>query len=464
MQRLIIYTLMIFCICLSSSGIGYAQQVENSMGEPPDQAAPVSEDEFPVVDDFPLEEDFAIDDEMLSSEEESVDDSFPLTTEVNLTFTGVGRLINDDSRMNPDNTIQDLEEGEVSFEADLTVSDYLNEQQTLRWLFKSYSFYSSEKDVNDERINTTRIDELFADWKLGSHFISLGKRRINWGHAMAFNPANVVVPPRDPLNPNQETEGQPVAWLSLSQDFGSLDLFFTRDFDKDWNSDLNRWGARLGVYVGEFDFSLYYFDSEPYDDERDYERMYGVSFSTNLTAGMTLYSEIAGFEHNYRNYYDSSGTGKLNDEFYVQGVIGSYIILDPESFLSFLNGDASLTLEAYYDGGGYSESERKNYFDTLDQGLQEGDPSVLGDYRFTGMSHYYLLFTYRNSFKERYTTELSGLISQDASFSVQSQLTYNLSDYYSLTAKLTHNQGGDDTEFGNASISDAFEISIDINF
>ncbi len=452
MKRCIIYGLLIFSVVLSYNGMVFAQ--ESTTGE----------DELPLIDDLPFDEDFPLDDDMLSASEERADDSLPLMTEVSLTFSGAGRLINDGSRMNPDNDIQDLEEGAVSFEVNLTVSDYLNERQTLRWLFKAYGFYSDELNDNDERINVTRIDEMFADWKAGDLFVNLGKRRINWGHAMAFNPVNVIVPPRDPLNPNQATEGQPVAWLNFSRNFGSLDLFFTRDFDKDWNSDLNRWGARLGLLAGEFDVALYYFDGEPYEGDRDYERLYGASFSTNLRAGITLYSEIAGFEHNYRNYYDSDGSGAQNDELYLQGVVGSYITIDPESFLSFFNGDAGLTVEAYYNGGGYTESERKNYFDALDQVLQQGNSSVLGDYRFTGMNRFYGLFTYRNSFKERYTTELSGLFAQDISFSLQSQLKYNLSDYYSLTAKYTHNQGGDNTEFGNASVSDSVEVTLDINF
>ena len=463
MKRYITYAVLIFYICLNNTEIVLAQETgKNVPGHPQNETTSPNEDELPLVDDFPLEEDLPLDEESL--ELESLDDMLPLTTEVNLTFTGQGRLINDDSRLNPDNTIQDLEEGEGTFETHLMVSDYLNEKQTLRWLFKGYGFYSSETNDNDERLNVTRIDEVFADWKGGDGFLSLGKRRINWGHAMSFNPVNVVVPPRDPLNPNQETEGHPVVWLNFSRNFGSLDLFFTRDFDKDWHSDLNRWGARLGLLLGEFDFSFYYFDSEPYQDDRDYERMFGGSFSTNLSAGITLYSEVAGFNHNYRQYYDSESTGILKDEFYVQGVVGSYIILDPESFLSFFNGDAGLTLEAYYNGGGYSQSERKNYFDALDQALQQGNPSVLGDYRFTGMNQFYGLFIYRNSFKERYTTELSGLIAQDTSFSAQLQLTYNLSDYYSIKTKYTHNQGGNDTEFGNAPVSDQFEAMFDIHF
>ncbi len=458
MKQLIIYGIALWCLCLFSVEIALAQNIQDTDNDSTNESNPFAADES-------ADEDFLFEDEQFSSsEEESYGESFPLMTEVLLYAYGEGRLLNDDSRINPDNAIQNLAEGAISFEAHLTVSDYLNDKETFRWLFKSYGFYSNEENSNGDWTNVTRIDELFGDWKGGNLFLSVGKRRINWGDAMAFNPVNIIVPPRDPLDPNQETEGQPVAWGSLGYNFGTLDLIYTRDYDKEWSSDLNRWGARLGVVAGKFDASLYYFDGEPYQDGRSYERMLGLSFSSDLRAGITLYSEIAGFDRSYRNYYDSEGTASLKDELYLQGVIGSYIILNPEFPLSFLNGDANLTLEAYYNGAGYSETERKNYYNALDGDLREGNAAMLNDYRYTGMNQYYLLANYRNSFKERYTTLLSGLAAQDSSYSLQAELRYILSDYYLLSAKFVHNQGGKDTEFGNDPLFNVFECKLEIAF
>jgi len=39
-----------------------------------------------------------------------------------------------------------------------------------------------------------------------------------------------------------------------------------------------------------------------------------------------------------------------------------------------------------------------------------------------------------------------------------------LSDYYLFSAKLIHNQGEKDTEFGNAPVSDLLELKIEIAF
>ncbi len=400
--------------------------------------------------------------------------SAQIATEVYLKFAGRWSLLDETSHLNPRNEILDLGKGAADVEARVTVSDYLNDGKSVRVLFKGYSFYSSDTDAGSNRRNLARVDELFADWKADNWFLSVGKRRINWGTAMAFNPVNVIVPPRDPLNPKLETEGQPVAWLSFNRSAVTTDLFFTRNYDKDWNSDLNRWGARVGVMIGDWDVSAYYFDGQAYRptaetaggvrDGRDYERMLALTLSGNLFAGVTLYSEIAEFSHSGRQYYGADRVGKLKDQSYVQAVVGSYIVLSPESFLSFFNGDASVTLELYFNGEGYTPSERNNYFEALDQVLSGGNPAVLADYRFAGMNRFYVLASYRNTFKERYTTELTGLLSQDRSFSLQAQIQYNLSDYYTARAKFTHNQGGSQTEFGNAPVSDAVEFSFDVNF
>ncbi|GAK51108.1 hypothetical protein U14_02350 [Candidatus Moduliflexus flocculans] len=387
-----------------------------------------------------------------------------LTSEVEIELHSAAWLRNDNSRLNPENSIQDLDAGEAFIEAHLSVSDEFNDAQTMRWLLKTYGLYATLTDSSGNRKNVTRIDEAFIDWKGGDWFVNIGKRRVNWGHAMAFNPVNVIVPPRDPRNPEQTTEGQPVLWGSYGWNSGSLNLYYTRDFDQNWESDLNRWGARLNIVEGEFDGSFYYFDGEPYRDGRDYERLFGVSFSANLLAGATLYAEAAGTRHNYRNYYDANGLAAQHDHVTVQAVIGSYILIDPESVLSFWNGDANVIVEAYYNGSGYSEKERKQYFEALARAFQRGDSTVLEDYELTGMNQFYALATYRNSFKERYAFELTGLLAQDWSVSAQAQIEYALSDYIKLTAITRHNQGSDDSEFGNAPIANTIECQLEINF
>ncbi|MBI5207410.1 MAG: hypothetical protein HY934_06415, partial [Candidatus Firestonebacteria bacterium] len=71
-----------------------------------------------------------------------------------------------------------------------------------------------------------------------------------------------------------------------------------------------------------------------------------------------------------------NGTCEINDKRYIKGVVGSYIVLGPESFLSFFNGDANLTLEAYFNGSGYARQERKNYFEALDHALPISNEAI----------------------------------------------------------------------------------------
>ena len=397
-----------------------------------------------------------------SPSELSEGDSPVLTkTESTLYWNFEGRTVNNNSRVNPGNNVTYF--GSVSnyYQLYFTASSYLNSNKDLRVLFKTYNFAEFQ---SKEVVSLSRLDELFTDYDGGSWIASIGKRRLNWGQALAFNPVNVIVPPRDPLNRYQETEGQPMAWLRKGNDLSTMDLVLSRDFDAAWNSSLNRWGGRLASAIKKGDFAFYLYDGDQYSNGDPYERMLGFSFSSVVRDGVTLYSEIANFGHNYRNYYNSASVAEKKEKPYFQGVIGSYLILPPTSFLSFLNGEANLILEFYHNGQGYDEQERKNYYTALDQTLAVGNPSVLGDYQFTGMNQNYFLFNYSNSFLDIYTLRLRVLLAQDGS--IYSTLTdeINLSDYFTVIPQFSHVTGDRNSEFGNNPLSNIFKLSLRANF
>ncbi len=135
MKQFIIYGIALCCLCLFSVEIALAQKIQDTDNDSTNESNPFAENELTDDEDFLFE-----DEQFSSSEEENYGESFPLMTEVLLYAYGEGRLLSDDSRINPDNAIQNLAEGAISFEAHLTVSDYLNDKETFRWLFKSYGF------------------------------------------------------------------------------------------------------------------------------------------------------------------------------------------------------------------------------------------------------------------------------------------------------------------------------------
>lgn len=379
-----------------------------------------------------------------------------IKVEGSLFLRSVYNNLNQDSRVNPGNRVMQLDKQSPVFETRLTASQHLDEAQQWRWLLKGFASNASYIDQYGMQNQGGRVDELFVDWKGADWFANLGKRRINWGHAQGFNPVNVVVPPRDPSNPGRETEGQPILWVNNVGSAGSVDVIATRNYDRNYASDQNRWGVKWGYTGAKSDYALYYFDGERYRDGRSYEQMLGASFSADAYPGVTAYMETARFGNNYRNRYDAGGAIIQNSGAYWQTVAGSTLNL---------GGKRNLVAEYFRNDQGYSAAERLNYFQAADLQLAGGLPTgIPRDYKLTGMNRDYLLVRYQDEWRERYTGEVSVLAAADRSYSLRAQGNYAISDYYELRLVLLQNRGERDSEFGNSPVSNALELSLGANF
>ncbi|MBI3480032.1 MAG: hypothetical protein HY016_06710 [Nitrosomonadales bacterium] len=377
-------------------------------------------------------------------------------TEGSLFLKSVYNNLNLDSRINPGNRVMLLDQQRQIFEARLTLSQHLDEAQQWRWLFKGFASIASYIDQYGMTNQGGRVDELFVDRKGAGWFANLGKRRIVWGHAQGFNPVNVVVPPRDPTNPSRETEGQPMLWVNKASGAGALDVIATRNYDRNYASDQNRWGVKLSHAAAKSDYALYYFDGSRYRDGRAYERMLGGSFSADVYPGITVYLEAARFADNYRNYYDATGASFFKNGAYSQTVAGSTLNL---------GGKRSVAVEYFRNEPGYSEAERLNYFQAADQQLSGGPATgIANDFRLTWMNRDYLLVRYQNEWRERYTLDASALLAGDNSHLLRAQGNYAISDYYELRIVLLRYQGSHDSEFGNNPVRNALELWLGANF
>jgi hypothetical protein len=379
-----------------------------------------------------------------------------IKTEGSMFFRSIFNNLRQESRINPGNRAMQLEEQRHVLESRLTLSDHLDQAQQWRWLFKGFASNASYRDQDGVLRDEARTDELFVDWKGEGWFANLGKRRINWGHAQGFNPVNVVVPPRDPANPGLETEGQPMLWVNRVSGADAVDVIATRNYERNYTGEQNRWGGKWSHAAAKSDYAIYYFDGAPYLDGRSYEQMLGGSFSADVFPGVTVYMEAARFSNNYRSYYDTSGTAVAKNAAYWQAVAGSALNL---------GGKRRIGVEFYRNEQGYSETERLNYFQAVDQQLASGLPTgILRDYKVTGMNRDYLLLSFQDEWRERYTLDLSALVAADSSYALRAQANYAISDYYELLIVLLHNGGTRDTEFGNNPLSKVLEFWIGANF
>ncbi len=381
--------------------------------------------------------------------------------EVRFQATQEASEVNTSSRLNPDGQLLDIEPSKRTIELDLGLSDYLDEEGAFRWMFKGYGSAIYEKGAEeDQSSDRLRIDELFLDGSAGDWFISAGKRRNSWGPALAFNPVNAVVPPRDPLNPDDQREGQPMLWLNYADDIVTLDLIMTRNTDRNWYGEYLRWGSRLSFLMGAWEIGFFYFDGEEYKDNTEYNTMTGLSLSGNFLDNATLYLEAARYSQNPRNYYLESGLTDNRKEVVVKTAAGSMITLD---------GNTALMIEIYHNSGGYTSIERENYFKAVDSALDPfPDPTKLGvfnDFQFSEMNRNYLLVSFRKSeIWEKYSYNLQCMMAEDGSATSEIQGAVNLSDYYKLSSSIIRYSGDENSEFGNNLVSSQLELVISASF
>ncbi|MBU2512340.1 capsule assembly Wzi family protein [bacterium] len=371
------------------------------------------------------------------------------------------RTINKEARYNPNNELLDLKESRQTLESSLTLSDYLNNSESLRWLTKLYGYRLFESDLEEgEDSDEFRFDELFVDWSARNWFLSLGKRRLNWGPALAFNPVNVVVPPRNPLSPDQQTEGHPLFLISYSTDLITMELIATRNYDREWYGQYSRWGTRFALVLDEMDFGLYCFNGEQYEDGSEYAQLLGVSYSGNFLSDSTLYLEAASFSQNERNYYDKSGELIIKKETVYKAAIGSNTTID---------GNTSILFEYYYNSAGYNEEERKNYFKKVDSILTPYPDTtqfgVFDDFQFSEMNRNYLLISFRKSdIWEKLEIVLQLLAAEDGSSIAEFEGDYNLSDYYKILTSLKAHNGDQNSEFGNSQTTAELKLGLSASF
>lgn len=392
-------------------------------------------------------------------DEESLEDSPTTRVGGKAEATLRHRALNQSSKINPDNRISELNTSKKTVDVSLQLSRYLDNEESFLWLAKINSSRTYEDDArkNDNDDDSMRFDELYLSWTKNEWIVSLGKTRNSWGPALAFNPLNVVVPPRDPLNPDQASEGHPMLFVNYEGPF-SADFIVSQDFDREWNGEYNRWGARLSFLVSNVDFGFYFYDGEADKDDVKYNQMVGFSFSSNFIESATIYIESARFLENRRNYYNELGATFQEDENATETVVGSSIAID---------GTTLIILEAFHNSTGYTKDQRKNYYQAVDARLNSSstDHSLLDDYQFGRMNqNYFLLSLNKSQIFDKYSFELQALIAEDGSANSEISGTYEISQNYLLATALTQNSGNETSDFGNNPVATDFSLSISYEF
>jgi hypothetical protein len=256
------------------------------------------------------------------------------------------------------------------------------------------------------------VSELYALYHLNEHLnFTLGKKRIVWGPGFAFNPTDILNPPKDPTDPTFQRSG---AWLArvelpyekftislvaaakVLRTYGGLPgafLYYPDYPSSEQKAVLDATkatyskpdtdphfaaAARVYALLADTDFNLFYFFTNKYNDAFDHKSRFGASAS-HVFGALEVHFEGT-LQFGKSNVYANPDCVKdlnalLTCGLAVQaGTAASTSIADASRTRDWtlvpkvvvgpryqFDNNAILSLEYYYNGEGYDWYEFRDY-------------------------------------------------------------------------------------------------------
>jgi len=381
-------------------------------------------------------------------------------------------------------SLQEILEGNIQLKINIGSKLFIYSDVSLiyqnGWLFYDKDGMGGRVKIDDHDVATLRPfvvpSELFVSLTPKPWLnLLVGKKRIIWGSGLAFNPTDLINPPKDPTDPNFQRAGQWVARIELPfEKFTFTTLFApqvlyqqnglpfammkypdypladgTKPADDSYHYLL---AARLYLLLFNTDINLFYFFSNKYNDSFENTSRFGGSFSRYFFTDYELHVKAlfqVGSGKLYPNHQCANGglcnpqtalfASKLSDgNLYPRVLVGGRTQFRDESTLS---------LEYYYQSDGYSAQEFEDYLRLLSRAQMAGispagqpaggtNGSVPQRFTFDPLRRHYLIVSYnkpkiRDDFSVGATliaglTDLSGTLSPTVSWNAQEWLTLSL--------------------------------------
>lgn len=347
------------------------------------------------------------------------------------------------------------------------------------WLFYDKDGSGGRTRIDDHDVPTLRPtiipSELYVSVSPRPWLnILLGKKRIIWGSGFAFNPTDLINPPKDPTDPNFQRAGQWVARIELPFEKFTISTLFapqvlyqqnglpfammkypdyaladgTKPADDSYHYLL---AARLYLLLFNTDINLFYFFSNKYADAFENTSRFGISLSRYFFTDYELHVESlfqVGSGKNYPNHACAS-EGICNP----QTVYSPSKLSDGNVYPRILVGgrtqfrdESTLSLEYYYQSDGYSALEFEDYLRLVSRAQMAGistlgqttgaNGSIPQRFTFDPLRRHYLILSYnkpkiRDDFAIGATliaglADLSGTFSPTFSWNAQEWLTLSL--------------------------------------
>jgi hypothetical protein len=277
------------------------------------------------------------------------------------------------SLLNPDGIFDsDIREIEDTIRLNINADAQVAEKAKVA-IRSEYSFVPTDPS----KTHRVTLDEAFLDIELAEYlFLKTGKQRIAWGTGFAWNPADVINPPKNPQDPRRQKEGITSVKALYSVGFLSVTGVLVPDVPA---SD-PRTGevtppkieniaaaGRMAALLFDFDWSLIFRAA------KDRRAVFGADFSGILFGEAEIHGEAAARQGSDR-YYIKGGRFELRPDFKpddlfqpAQTKVGS-----KDVFPKFVLGgnytaptDTFILVEYYYNGEGYTKDEFSKYIEYL---------------------------------------------------------------------------------------------------
>lgn len=275
--------------------------------------------------------------------------------------------INQNSKLNADNRMN------------------INNLNSISQLYPVFSFKNEVKNTstllqvegNIKNFNFERDSTLFAMQELYGqisfnykHYITIGKKRLDWGSGVIWNPTNFFVQ-KDPMRTQNRLEGIFMFNYTSILRNGEINLYVFPD------NDINDFKVAVKYnYSGSrMDASLSFLEYKKYQ-QFGMDVSYGGDFFTAYTEGV-----VKNFTKSYGidNYGQLVTPEERNQQFYPEWVLGTSVIVNPK---------LTLNVEYRHRGDQLSHSEIDIYHTYLPSNRLLYDPISIGKHTFFGSLAY----------------------------------------------------------------------------
>ncbi|MEY3014412.1 MAG: hypothetical protein RIT45_3147 [Pseudomonadota bacterium] len=171
----------------------------------------------------------------------------------------------------------------------------------------------------------TFVSELYGLFRFGEHWnLTLGKKRVVWGTGLAWNPTDLLNPPKDPTDPTQQRTGSWLARVEGQYERVSFSLVGAAKATAQLGGMPSRWlwnpaddtpeyvvGARVYALVADTDLSLFGFFGNRFNDVFEDKPRLGAAFSRVVGDSFEVHGEALLQRGSSRLYLDRSCTADL---------------------------------------------------------------------------------------------------------------------------------------------------------